>query len=305
MARVHRTGCGVLRFDGEVVVITGGANGLGRAYALEFARRGAAVLVNDVGSAHKDLVAEPAAAERVVEEITSAGGVAAANDASVATAAGGEAIIADALARWGRVDVLIHSAGVMRDRTLAKLEFADLDAVLDVHLKGGFHVAQPAFRAMTSQPSGGRIVMTSSTSGFFGVFGQAAYAAAKGALAGLSRVMALEGARYSIRANALVPVATTRLSGGAEPSSARSPEDVAQFVVALCHRDCAATGMTFAAGGGWAGRMGVEVGQGFAALSPSAEVVAANWSEVEQLGFDEMADGFSIGPFIDERLAEA
>lgn len=277
---------------------------MGRAYALEFARRGAAVLVNDVGSAHRDLAAEPAAAQRVVEEITSAGGVAAANDASVTSAEGGEAIIADALARWGRIDVLIHSAGVMRDRTLAKLEFADLDAVLDVHLKGGFHVAQPAFRAMASQPSGGRIVMTSSTSGFFGVFGQAAYAAAKGALAGLSRVMALEGARYSIRSNALVPVATTRLSG-AEPSGGRSPDDVAQFVVALCHRDCAATGMTFAAGGGWAGRMGVEVGRGFAALSPSAELVAANWGQVEQLGFDEMADGFSIGPFIDERLAEA
>ena len=294
----------MLRFDGEVVVITGGANGLGRSYALEFARRGAAVLVNDVGSAHQGLAAEPAAAQRVVEDIVAAGGIAAANDVSVTSAHGGEAIIADALDRWGRLDVLIHSAGVMRDRTLAKLEFADLDAVLDVHLKGGFHVAQPAFRAMMTQPSGGRIVMTSSTSGFFGVFGQAAYAAAKGALAGLSRVMALEGARHSIRSNAIVPVATTRLSRGADPGASRPPEDVAQFVVALCHRSCAATGMNFAAGGGWAGRMGVEVGPGFALPGGTAEDITANWDLVQRLGFEEMADGFSIGPYIDERLHE-
>ena len=167
-----------LRFDGRVAIITGAGGGLGRAHALALAHRGASVLVNDLGGALDGSGSSATAAQRVVEEITAFGGVAAPNHDSVATAEGGAAIVQSALDAFGRVDVLINNAGILRDRAFHKMDATLIDQVLDVHLKGAFYVSQPAFRLMREQGYG-RIVNTSSASGLFGNFGQANYGAAK------------------------------------------------------------------------------------------------------------------------------
>jgi len=200
-----------IRFDGRVAVVTGGGNGLGRDYCLKLAARGARVVVNDLGGTGAGVGASHAAADRVVEEIRAAGGQAVANHDSVATREGGAAIIETAMKAFGRVDIVINNAGFLRNNRFEDLSDEQIDSVISVHLKGAFYVTQPAYRVMKDQGYG-RILFTASASGMFGHPWQANYGAAKAGLVGLANVVALEGQRHGILANALLPTAATRLA---------------------------------------------------------------------------------------------
>lgn len=200
-----------IRFDGRVAVVTGGGNGLGRDYCLNLAQRGARVVVNDLGGTGAGVGASHAAADRVVEEIRAAGGQAVANHDSVATREGGAAIIETAMKAFGRVDIVINNAGFLRNNRFEDLTDEQIDSVINVHLKGAFYVTQPAYRVMKNQGYG-RILFTASASGMFGHPWQANYGAAKAGLVGLTNVVALEGQRHGILANALLPTAATRLA---------------------------------------------------------------------------------------------
>ncbi len=260
--RAKRTG---IRFDGQVAVITGGGRGLGRTYALELARRGARVLVNDPGGARDGGGTDDARpADAVVEEIRAAGGEATANHDSVADAAGGQAIVDAAVAAYGRCDVLIHNAGILRDRSFVKMSVPEWEAVMAVHLDGAFHVCRPAFQRMKAQGYG-RIVLTTSAAGLFGNFGQANYGAAKAGQVGLMNVLAIEGARAGIKVNTIAPLATTRLTEDVLPADLQEklrPEYVTPLVVYLASERCPATGRVVAAGMGYFGRYGVVQGEG-------------------------------------------
>ncbi len=241
----------LLRFDGRVAIVTGAGGGLGRSHALELARRGARLVVNDLGGSVHGTGSSTSAAQRVVEEITASGGVAVPNHDSVATPEGGRAIVQAALDAFGRVDVLINNAGILRDKAFHKMDSEMIDAVIDVHLKGALFVSQPAFRLMREQGYG-RIVNTSSASGLFGNFGQANYGAAKAGLLGLTRVLALEGEGHNIAANAIAPVASTRMTTDllGDLADSVSPESVSPVVAYLAHEDCAVNGNVYSVAGG-------------------------------------------------------
>jgi NAD(P)-dependent dehydrogenase (short-subunit alcohol dehydrogenase family) len=211
-----------IRFDDRVAVITGAGGGLGKTYAVELARRGAKIVVNDLGGAADGTGGGSSMADATVREIEEAGGTALANYDSVATPEGGAAIIQTALDAFGQVDVVINNAGILRDKSFVKLEPKDLKAVLAVHLEGAFYVSQPAFRAMKER-SYGRFLFTASTAGIFGNFGQTNYGAAKFGLVGLSNVLAIEGAKYNINSNAIAPVAKTRMTENLLGPLARIP----------------------------------------------------------------------------------
>ncbi|WP_280155460.1 SDR family NAD(P)-dependent oxidoreductase [Piscinibacter sp. XHJ-5] len=200
-----------IRFDGRVAVVTGGGNGLGRDYCLKLAERGARVVVNDLGGSGSGQGASRATADAVVEAIRTAGGQAVASHDSVATREGGTAIVGTAMKAFGRIDIVVNNAGFLRNDRFEDLTDQQIDAVLGVHLKGAFHVTQPAYRVMKDQGYG-RILFTASASGLYGHPWQANYAAAKAGLVGLMNVVALEGERHGILANALLPTATTRLA---------------------------------------------------------------------------------------------
>ena len=273
-----------MRFDGRVAVVTGAGNGVGRSYAREFALRGAQVVVNDLGGATDGTGSSESAASQVVAEIEAAGGQAAASFDSVATREGGERIVATALDRFGRCDILVANAGILRDRSFPKLSAEELDAVLGVHLMGAFYTAQPAFRQMKEQ-GGGKIVLTSSSSGLFGNFGQANYSAAKLGIVGLMRTLSIEGGRSNIQANCIAPAASTRLTGNenTDENGPSAPKRVAPLVVALCHESCEITGETFMAGSNWFTRCFMAQGRGWAAAADAdvtAEELAAHWDEV-------------------------
>lgn len=253
-----------LRFDDRVAVITGGGRGLGREYALLLASRGARVVVNDIGGGLDGGGTDEGPAHRVVDEIRAAGGEAVASTDSVATAAGGESIIASALDHYGRVDVLIHNAGNVRRGSLKEMSYDDFDAVLDVHLRGAFHVVRPAFPRMCAAGYG-RVVLTSSIGGLYGNHGVANYAAAKAGIIGLTNVVALEGAAEGVMCNAIVPGALTRMAEGLD-TSAYPPMDpalVAPTVGWLAHESCSVTGELYVA---IAGR----VARAFIAETPGA-----------------------------------
>ncbi|OBG99706.1 short-chain dehydrogenase [Mycobacterium sp. E2699] len=237
-----------LRFDGRVAVITGAGRGLGRCYALLLASRGAKVVVNDHGGGLTGDGADNGPARDVVREIVAAGGQAVACTDSVATAAGGKAIIDAALDSYGRVDVLIHNAGNVRRGSLKEMSYQDFDAVLDVHLRGAFHVVRPAFPVMCDAGYG-RIVLTSSIGGLYGNQDVANYAAAKAGVIGLSNVAALEGAADGVRCNVIVPAAVTRMAAGIDTSAypPMGPELVAPVVGWLAHESCSVTGEVFIA----------------------------------------------------------
>lgn len=198
--------------DGKVVIVTGAGGGIGREHALALAAEGARVVVNDLGGARDGSGAGSAMADKVVGEIESAGGQAVANYDNVASVAGGERIAATALDAFGQIDGLVNNAGILRDKTLAKMEEGLWDAVLAVHLKGTYCVTRPVFLHMKERGQGGSIINTSSTSGLEGNFGQCNYGAAKAGIAGFTRCLALEGERAQIRVNALAPVAYTRMT---------------------------------------------------------------------------------------------
>jgi len=253
-----------IRFDGRVAIITGAGGGLGRTYALELGRRGAQVVVNDLGGSADGTGSGSAMADAVVKEITEAGGEAVANYDSVATPEGGESIVQAALDRFGKVDIVINNAGILRDKTFAKLPPEDLQLVLDVHLKGAFFVSQPAFRNM-KENGYGRFIFTASAAGLLGNFGQTNYGAAKMGLVGLSNVIAQEGAKYGIQSNVIAPLAKTRLTEQLLGPFADklAPDHVTPMVVYLCSEKCELTHEIFSAGGGRYARFFVGVTPGW------------------------------------------
>ncbi len=253
-----------VRFDGRVALVTGAGRGLGRAHAHLLAARGAKVVVADLGGgiAGDGGSAEPA--QQVVDEITSAGGTAVAATESVAEPAGGEALVQTALEAFGRLDIVVNNAGILRDRSFANLTDDDIDAVLKVHLYGAFNVARPAWRHMREQGYG-RILNTTSSSGVLGTFGQANYGAAKMGLVGLTRVLAIEGARYGIKVNALAPMARTRMTEEVlgELVEVLDPDLVAPVAAWLVHEDCAVTGEVYTAAAGRVARFFVGMTPGY------------------------------------------
>ena len=242
-------------FEDKVVVITGAGGGLGKAHALEFASRGAKVVVNDLGGSG-DGVGSSDAADVVVNEIKAAGGEAIANKASVSSKEGAQSIIDDAVSAYGTVDILVNNAGILRDKSFKNMDMADWDMVMDVHLNGSGYVTRAAWPIMYEK-NYGRIVFTSSTSGVFGNFGQANYGAAKMGMLGLMNVLAIEGLSKNIRVNCLAPAAETRLIGTIpgrdvdpdNPDPMRHPKLVTPVVLLMCTED-APTGQTFHAGNG-------------------------------------------------------
>ncbi|HZJ05519.1 MAG TPA: SDR family oxidoreductase [Nocardioidaceae bacterium] len=274
-----------MRFDGQVCIITGAGGGLGRSHALELARRGGDVLVNDLGGSVDGSGASSSAAQRVVDEITAMGGKAAANHDSVATPEGGQAIVQAALDAFGRVDVLVNNAGILRDKAFHKMDQAMVDAVIDVHLKGAFYVSAPAFRLMREQGYG-RIISTSSASGLFGNFGQANYGAAKAGLAGLTRVLALEGAGHGIKVNAIAPIAATRMTRDVLGTlwTQVSPETVSPIVAYLAHQDCSVNGNVYSVAGGRVARIVVVETPGVVLPEITAESFRDHVSDVDQPG---------------------
>jgi NAD(P)-dependent dehydrogenase (short-subunit alcohol dehydrogenase family) len=231
-----------LRFDDRVAVITGGGRGLGRSYALLLASRGAKLVVDDPGGSLKGEGVDAGPAEEVAREIRALGGQAVACTASVATPEGGNAIIQTALDHFGRIDVLIHNAGNVRAASLKEMTQADFDAVLDVHLRGAFHVVRPAFPLMC-KAGYGRIVLTSSIGGLYGNHRVANYGVAKAGLLGLSNVVALEGAAEGVKCNVIVPGAVTRMAEGIDISAypPMTPDLVAPVVGWLAHESCSIT----------------------------------------------------------------
>jgi len=280
-----------LRLDGRVAVITGAGGGLGRSHALELARRGAYVVVNDLGGALDGQGSSDSAAQQVADEITALGGVAVANHDSVATPEGGEAIVQTAIDAFGRVDVLINNAGILRDKAFHKMDADVINQVIDVHLKGAFFVTQPAFRRMREQRYG-RIVSTSSASGLFGNFGQANYGAAKAGLAGLTRVLAIEGAEHGIAANAIAPIARTRMTEGilGDLSPRVSPSSVSPLVAYLASEECSVNGHIYSVAGGRIARIFIGETEGLVLSENSAEAIRAQIGaigEVNTTGFHE------------------
>ena len=228
-----------LRFDGRVAVVTGGGRGLGRSYALLLASQGAKVVVNDPGGSIAGDGTDAGPAEEVVREITAAGGEAVASTESVATPEGGKAIIDTALDRYGRIDILVHNAGNVRRASLKEMTYDDFEAVVDVHLRGAFHVVRPAFPLMCDAGYG-RIVLTSSIGGLYGNHEVANYAVAKAGVIGLSNVAAIEGAAHGVKSNVIVPAAVTRMAEGIDTSAypPMGPELVAPVVGWLAHESC-------------------------------------------------------------------
>lgn len=279
-----------IRFDGRVAVVTGAGGGLGRVYALELAKRGAKVVVNDLGSA-KDGAGEGSAtpAQQVVEEIISQGGVAIANYDNVATPEGGENIIRAAVQAFGTVDVLINNAGILRDRTLVKMEPETWQAVLNVHLHGAYHVTKPAFLIM-KEKGYGRIIMTTSAAGLYGNFGQANYSSAKLALVGFMNTLKLEGGRYNIKVNTVAPIAASRLMADVIPPEMlekMKPEFVAPLVLLLASEKCPVSGRIYNAGVGVYNRAAVVTGPGTVVGAegriPAPEEIAASLAEIRDL----------------------
>ena len=240
-----------IEFKGQVAIVTGAGGGLGRAHALALAARGAKVLVNDLGGARDGSGGSVSAAEAVAAEIRAAGGEALANGASVTDFAAVQAMVQQAMTAWGRVDILVNNAGILRDKTFAKMELADFELVLQVHLMGAVHCNKAVWPIMNAQQYG-RILMTTSSTGLFGNFGQTNYGAAKLALVGLMQTLALEGAKNDIRVNCLAPTAATRMTEGLMPQAvldALQPEAVVPAMLVLVSKD-APTRTTLCAGAG-------------------------------------------------------
>lgn len=296
-----------IRFDGRVAIVTGAGNGLGRDYSLELARRGAKVVVNDLGVTGSGEGSSSGPADLVVEEIRDNGGEAVANAASVATREGGASIVQTALDAFGKVDICINNAGFLRNARFEDLTDENIDAILDVHLKAGFYVGQPAYKAMRKNGYG-RMLFTSSASAMFGHAWQANYAAAKAGLVGLSNVVAIEGSAYGIQSNALLPTALTRLGEEMDqgfleiPAFAKLMQDtdwaategrlIPEFntplALYLVSEDCTYTHGIFASNSGRYARVAIAAAEGWftpAGDKPATlEDVRDHFGEITQLG---------------------
>lgn len=292
-----------INFNGQVAIVTGAGGGLGREYALELAKRGARLVVNDLGGLGSGTDADTTPADSVVSEIRAAGGTAVANHASIATRGGGETLVKTALENFGRIDALICNAGYLHTGQFSELSDEKIDAMVDVHLKQAFYVGQSAFRTMKQQGYG-RILLTGSASGFFGHPGQAGYGAAKAGLLGLSNVIALEGEAFGITSNVLLPAAYTRLAtsqdwtwladypefakmmeqmDGGPVSERIGPEWVMPLAVYLVSPDCKSTHGVYSAVGGRYARVFVGATAGWqSAELPTVEEIASAWSKIEE-----------------------
>ena len=273
-----------IRFDDKVAVVTGAGGGLGKCHALLLASRGAKVVVNDLGGAADGTGAGTTMAEKVVEEIKAAGGEAVPNYDSVATMEGGANIIKTAVDNYGRVDILINNAGILRDVSFMKMEEDSWDIIFAVHVKGSFCVTKAAWPIMREQAYG-RIIMTSSAAGIYGNFGQTNYSAAKMALIGLGQTLALEGKKYNIYTNTIAPIADSRLTATVLPEDIRKklkPEYVSPLVAYLVSDGCEQTGSLFEVGAGaffnlmWTRSPGAKID----ADNVSIEAVAENFSKI-------------------------
>ncbi len=279
-----------IRYDGKVAIVTGAGAGLGRAYAMELAARGAKVVVNDLGGSRDGSGDGSArAADQVVDEIVAAGGEAVASYDSVSTVEGGQAIIDKALDAYGQVDILINNAGILRDKSLVKMEPADWDAVLAVHLDAVYNVTRPAFTHMKQQGYG-RIVLTTSAAGLFGNFGQTNYSAAKLGIVGFMNTLKAEGRKYDVLVNTVAPIAATRLTEDILPPhllEALTPEHVVPLALYLCWEGNKDTGQILNAGAGFFSRAamlsapGVLVGE--EGTPPTPEQIQRRWSEIDSL----------------------
>jgi len=301
-----RARLGGINFDGQVAIVTGAGAGLGRAYALELGRLGAKVVVNDLGGARDGTGGGNSAADQVVEEIKSSGGEALANYDSVATAEGGQAIVDSAVEAFGKVDIVINNAGILRDKTLAKMEPENWDAVMDVHLKGAYNVTRPAFTKMREDRYG-RIILTTSGAGLYGNFGQTNYSAAKMGLLGFMNTIRIEGDKHNIKVNTIAPVAATRLTEDVLPPELfekLKPEFVAPLVLYLCSEQCTGTGAVYNAGMGYYNRAAVVTGPGVVVGDgkeiPTPEAVAASMGKIKSLeGAEEFPDAMAaFGPML-------
>lgn len=279
----------VARFDDRVAVVTGAGRGLGRAYALLLAERGAKVIVNDPGGTLAGVGHNAGPAEEVADAITAAGGQAVPSTASVVTREGAEAIIRAALDWYGRIDILIHNAGNVRRGSLKEISYEDFDAVLDVHLRGAFNVVRQAFPVMC-EAGYGRIVLTSSIGGLYGNRNVANYAAAKAGVIGLSNVAALEGAAEGVRCNVIVPAAVTRMAEGIDTSTypPMGAELVAPVVGWLAHESCSVTGEVFIALAGRVAR---------AVIAETPGVCRPSWT-IEDVGSHLDAIRYAQAPLI-------
>ncbi|MFZ1500703.1 MAG: SDR family NAD(P)-dependent oxidoreductase [Giesbergeria sp.] len=272
-----------LDFKGRVAIVTGAGGGLGRAHALALAARGARVLVNDLGGGVHGEGGSVSAAQKVVDEIRAAGGEALANGASVTDFDAVQAMVGQVIDAWGRVDVLVNNAGILRDKSFAKMEMQDFRTVVEVHLMGAAHCCKAVWPHMVAQEYG-RIVMTTSSTGLYGNFGQSNYGAAKLALVGLMQTLALEGAKHHIHVNALAPTAATRMTEGLMPAEVLAmlqPEAVVPAMLVLAH-ETAPTRTTLCAGAGSFEAAHVTMTQGiFVGTGPDApEQLAARLTEV-------------------------
>jgi NAD(P)-dependent dehydrogenase (short-subunit alcohol dehydrogenase family) len=267
-----------LGYDGKVAIITGAGGGLGRSHALELAKRGARIVVNDLGGSVSGDGSDKGAAQKVVEEIEALGGEAVANTDSVSTPEGGAAVVQSAVDAFGTVDIVINNAGILRDKTFHNLTPDLLTAVIDVHLLGAFYVTQPAWLIMREKGYG-RVINTSSNSGILGNFGQSNYGAAKMGLVGLTRVLANEGRKYNIKANAIAPVAKTRMTEellGAFGDKLAA-EEVTPTVCFLAHEDCPVTGEIYSVAGGSVSRFFIGLTPGYYKNGHSVEDVRDNF----------------------------
>ena len=274
-----------IRFDGRVAVVTGAGGGLGRQHALALAARGAKVVVNDLGGTLDGNGGTPKAAHAVVDEIRAAGGVAIASGASVTDAQAVQRMVDETIEAWGRVDILVNNAGILRDKSFAKMELADFRLVMDVHLMGAVHCTKAVWNIMRAQ-NYGRIVMTTSSTGLFGNFGQANYGAAKMALVGLMQTLSIEGAKHDIRVNCLAPTAATRMTEHLMPEAVLKlleAQAVTPGLLALVAEN-APTRAILCAGAGGFERAHVTLTNGIHVGHPddAAERVAAQWDEISE-----------------------
>jgi NAD(P)-dependent dehydrogenase (short-subunit alcohol dehydrogenase family) len=274
-----------IRLDGQVAIVTGAGRGLGRAHALALADRGAKVVVNDLGDA-----------DAVVAEITAAGGEAMASGANVASVAEVDGMVRQAMSAWGRVDILVNNAGILRDKTFHKMPLEDFRAVIDVHLMGSVHCTRAVWEIMREQAYG-RVIFTTSSTGLYGNFGQANYAAAKMALVGLMNTLHLEGAKYDIRVNCLAPAAGTAMTEGLFPDAVfelLAPEAVSPGVVFLAGPDAPSRKVLAAGGGSFAIYKGFETeGVNLMPDRLTAEGITAAWASIDSgVGMREFASGF-------------